>query len=267
GIVWACFALCTIALSIRLYIRYACFHRLLVDDCLMIVSLGVLLAATIENQLHSKYIYTLVNVSNGKELPTEHFLTDIQKGLRSFGTAVILSYIGIWLIKLNFLFFFRRLGAQVTSYVIFWWLVLGFTIACGAVSFGVMQYHCLFGPVEDIITVCSMPSVVRQTYTYFKVSCIVDVVSDALILCFPISILWKIRISIRKKITLSAVFSLVIFTMAVTIVRGSIFGGVYKSIDKDNMREMNVAWIWFWFSIEFTVGKYMPNLSYKEGFC
>lgn len=78
------------------------------------------------------------------------------------------------------------------------------------------------------------------------------------VLCFPIAILWRTRvgISLRKKLILSTIFSLVVFTIAVTIVRGSIFGGVYKSIDENNMKSMNVTWIWFWFSVEFTVCKF-----------
>ncbi|KAI7784409.1 hypothetical protein LA080_009908 [Diaporthe eres] len=37
------------------------------------------------------------------------------------------------------------------------------------------------------------------------------------------------------------------------ITRGSIFGGVYQSISEDNMKQLNVTWIWFWFNIEFDV--------------
>ena len=51
------------------------------------------------------------------------------------------------------------------------------------------------------------------------------------------------------------------FTIAVTIVRGSIFGGVYKSITPDNVRSMNVTWIWFWFALEYIVGEfYIPSI-------
>lgn len=46
------------------------------------------------------------------------------------------------------------------------------------------------------------------------------------------------------------VFSrLVGFTLAVTIVRGSTFGGVYKSTNN----EVNITWVAFWFYVEFTV--------------
>lgn len=75
------------------------------------------------------------------------------------------------------------------------------------------------------------------------------------VLSFPISILWSVNISIRKKLILGGIFGLVGFTIAVTIVRGSIFGGVYKSINADGGSELNVSWIWFWLYVEYTVCK------------
>ncbi|KUJ19324.1 uncharacterized protein LY89DRAFT_581825 [Mollisia scopiformis] len=227
----------------------------------MIVALALLLGNNIQDQLYLKYIYFLESVSNGLVTPGPDFLTDIQKGVKGFGIASLLSFIGIWLIKLNFIFFFKRLSTQLTAYLVFWWIVLGVTIACGAVSIVVVQFQCLFGPIEEMVTSCVMPSTMEQTYNFFKISCIVDVVTDVLIICFPISILWRIRVSTRKKIALAALFSLVIFTIAVTLVRGSLFGGVYKPLNYSDKKEMNITWIWFWFSIEFTVCKCLKDTS------
>lgn len=46
--------------------------------------------------------------------------------------------------------------------------------------------------------------------------------------------------------------------MVVTIIRGSIFGGVYESFDENNFKGMNVSWAWFWFAMEFHVCMYTP---------
>lgn len=84
------------------------------------------------------------------------------------------------------------------------------------------------------------------------------------VLCFPIAILWKVKVTFRKKIVLAAIFGLVGFTIAVTIVRGSIFGGVYKSINATGGNEVNITWILFWFYVEFTVCKSMLLFSIKN---
>lgn len=75
-------------------------------------------------------------------------------------------------------------------------------------------------------------------------------------MCFPIVIVWKVRINLKKKIILFSIFSLVSFTIAATIVRGSIFGGVYKTLVERKRMNMNVTWIWFWFFIEYSVCKF-----------
>ncbi|KAF2142290.1 uncharacterized protein K452DRAFT_358129 [Aplosporella prunicola CBS 121167] len=253
GIIWAGFVICTFTCAGRIYVRYMCFRRLLVDDWVMLFAWVLLLCVAALGQAYLKYIYMLMAVSKGELQPDPNFPRDAKRGLRAFGSAMLFSYLGIWAIKLNFLLFFKRLGNQITAYLIFWWVVLLITIACGAVSIGVMQFHCLFGPIKDIMIICPQYKTLRQTYDFFKVSCIVDCVSDALIICFPIVIFWKVRISLKKKIILSGIFSLVSFTIAVTIVRGSIFGGVYKTINENKRMDMNVTWVWFWFYIEYSV--------------
>lgn len=212
-------------------------------------------------------------VSAGELIPDATFPVKAQAALRGFGIAMLLSYLGIWAIKLNFLLFFKRLGTkEIRSYAIFWWVVLIFTIACGAISIGLMQFHCMMGPIDDIMIKCPQRSVLKQTYDFFKVSCILDVLSDASskcipgpalytpltypVLCFPLYILWKISITLKKKLILSTIFGFVAFTMAITIIRGSIFGGIYKTIEDDKRRDLNVSWIWFWFFIEFSVCKF-----------
>lgn len=57
----------------------------------------------------------------------------------------------------------------------------------------------------------------------------------------------------RKKLVLGAVFGLVGVTMAVTIVRGSIFSPQYKSISNGSREEVNISSVAFWFFVEFTV--------------
>lgn len=73
------------------------------------------------------------------------------------------------------------------------------------------------------------------------------------VICFPIVIVWRVNINPKKKIVLFCIFSLVSFTIAATIVRGSIFAGVYKTLHQNRRVQLSVSWIWFWFFIEFSV--------------
>lgn len=54
-------------------------------------------------------------------------------------------------------------------------------------------------------------------------------------------ILGEVRINLKKKLILYVIFGLAIFAMGITIIRGSIFGGVYKSASVG--LDLNITWI------------------------
>lgn len=181
---WGFFALCVLAFGLRAYVRVVCFHRLYVDDWLMLGALLLALGDNVLCQLGIGYIYDIVAdpnyIANPKFIPGADFLTNTQTGLRQFGTGVILSYIGIWVIKFNFLLFFYRLGSRVRRFRVIWWAVVVVTMVCGVAELATLQVKCLFGSGTYIVTECSLPSSMQDSYTRFKVSCILDVVTDAL---------------------------------------------------------------------------------------
>lgn len=157
-----------------------CFGRLFLEDYLMIFSLFLLLGATIIGQLCVSYIYNMVAVGNGTAIPSLDFMSDTTTGLRSFAALMILNYVGIWLIKLNFLLFFRRLGNHVKTYRIMWWVAVGFNLAAGAIVIGTMDYKCLMPPAEEVFASCNNPQASMRSYTISKVSCSLDVVCDVM---------------------------------------------------------------------------------------
>ncbi|KAI1740238.1 hypothetical protein F4680DRAFT_124993 [Xylaria scruposa] len=252
GIIWGGFGLCIIAYTGRITIRVVCFRRLFAEDYLMTAALLILLAATTLGQLFLKYIYALEDVSNGA-VPSPDFLQETSIGLRSFAALTVLNYIGIWLVKLNFLLFFRRLGNHVTQYRVLWWFVLFVNLAAGITCIGLIDFKCVVPPAEIVFATCNGIDAVTKSYTAAKVSASLDAVSDGLIVAFPFWILWGSKLNMQKKLTLSGIFGLVAFTIAVSIIRGSIFGGVYQSISENHLKQLNITWIWFWFNIEYIV--------------
>ena len=77
--------------------------------------------------------------------------------------------------------------------------------------------------------------------------------NTSIVILFPILIVWNTRLNWRQKLVLSGVFLLVGFTIAVTIVRGSIFGGVYKAVKQSDRQVIDSSWMLFWWYIEFVV--------------
>ena len=264
--------ICLIAFAFRLYIRYHCFQKLLIDDWIMMFALTLLLTVVALGQAFLGDVYTVVDFENGDKIPDASFPDTLLKALRGFGASLTVALVGILAVKINFLLFFKRLGTQITMYLVFWYIVLFITVACGAINIGLMDYKCVFGELSYTLSKCIRRSTIKRYFVFQKVSVILDVISDffskfinsktdtvatkncVLVICFPVLILWNVRIGLRKKIILSCTFGLVALTIAVTIVRGSVFGGTYKSFDKNENRNLNMGWMWFWIFIEFSVG-------------
>jgi hypothetical protein len=60
-------------------------------------------------------------------------------------------------------------------------------------------------------------------------------------------ILWNVRVALRKKIILTAVFSATVIVMAVAVIRVVSVNSVHQNIE--------LAWLHFWTFVENGVGK------------
>lgn len=122
----------------------------------------------------------MMHVQNGQAIPGPDFPDRMSAGLRADGAVLILDTVGIWLIKLNFLVFFYRLGHQIKAYLIAWWISLIFVISCLAVLLGIIPYSCSFGALDHIVVECATESSLNYIYTAYRVSISIDVISDAI---------------------------------------------------------------------------------------
>jgi hypothetical protein len=178
AVLWTLSALCIVAFAARLYVRFHCFQRLLVDDWIMMFALVLLLSIAVIGQVFLVDVYKIVDLENGKVMPDATFPDTMRNGLRGFGAALTIALVGILAVKINFLLFFKRLGTQITTYLIFWYVVLFITIACGATNLGLMDYKCVFGSFEYISMSCTQRPVLKRYFDFQIVSVVLDVFSD-----------------------------------------------------------------------------------------
>lgn len=217
------------------------------------------------------------------------FLSDTEAMLKAAGSSIILFIVGFYCIKVNFLLFFYRLGNRVGRvFWVVWWVVFVIVLACGiaSVTMGVPTFECLFGNIEYTLTTCQTHGYENKFFTYFRVSVALDIFTDALseshyltnhfpvhwgtgmflqktgtnfmvpyapVIGFPVWILWGVRISLRKKLALGAIFSLVGFTIVATVLRGALLSEVFTATTAG--KTFNIPWVWFWFHIEFCTGE------------
>ncbi|KAL5446439.1 hypothetical protein PMIN07_004177 [Paraphaeosphaeria minitans] len=252
-VVWVGVGICAAICILRFWIRLLCFRRLFIEDYLMVGAVAVLIAISAVLQVYLGDLYALLHVQNMLAAPGPDFMNQMARGLKGDAIAIVLSIVGLWMVKLNFLLFFYRIGYQVKAYLITWWVALVMVMACGVINLGMVPYDCMLGSTMHITVTCAMESRVQKIYNLYIVSVIIDVLSDSIIMAFPILIVWKTGLNCRQKLVLSSVFLLVGFTIGVTIVRGSIFGGVYKSVTHTNRQVIDSSWMLFWWYIEFIV--------------
>ncbi|KAK8050965.1 hypothetical protein PG993_002350 [Apiospora rasikravindrae] len=252
GVIWGLFALCFVTLSTRISIRLVCFRKLFVEDYLMIVVLGMMLANAILCQTRMDLVYLIDAVGNGDIDPTPSFNEDMPKALHAVLANTLLCVLGIWAVKYNFLLFFYRLGSNIRLFRIGLWVVVAITTACLAVVLGTTDYPCTTSPVEFLTTHCSTDEGIQRETRSTIINCTFDIFTDVLIIIFPISILWKVRIPLRKKLVLACFFGMILLTIAITLVRATVRHGRVASI---NTQAQNMDWVWFWFTIEFVTGE------------
>ena len=65
--------------------------------------------------------------------------------------------------------------------------------------------------------------------------------------------LWNVRIQMRKKLALIAIFSVTIVVMVVSIIRVTVVHSANENVD--------ISWLYFWSNIEMNTGTYsLPSL-------
>ncbi|KAI0538740.1 hypothetical protein GGR58DRAFT_283636 [Xylaria digitata] len=222
AIVWVGFGLMIVAFAVRAYIRVVSFRRLFLEDWFMLLALVIYLTIAIVSMIYLRALYNLSHI-NEEFVPGPTFETDTMHALQAYTGIVIIARIGLWIIKINFLLFFYRLSYQLLKFRIVWWVVLCIVVATGIVEIGITQYSCLLTDFNTLVTVCSTAESVREGRRRFIVAIVLDVLTDALMIIFPVSLLWISRMSIRQKLALSGIFLLIAATIAITIGRAGVF--------------------------------------------
>lgn len=91
-----------------------------------------------------------------------------------------------------------------------------------------------------MITDCLSRSKYNLSFKFFG--------SDGIaVLSLPIMIVWRVRLPLRKKLILMAVFSLTVIVMAVSIIR--------VAVAYSPNQNFHIAWLYFWSNIELTTCK------------
>lgn len=141
-------------------------------------------------QLFVHYAYDIEAVEKGDTSKYgPDFLSNSKKGFVAIGTCINITIIGVFIVKLNFLLFFRRLTTNTHTliYSITWWAVLLFTVAFAITQIAMQEFGCFFGSIAYIFSGhCTNDAALKRIFFNAIFSATVDAVSDFLSEFFPL---------------------------------------------------------------------------------
>lgn len=136
-------------LAFRIFVRIKSFRRIYADDILVLTAWLMFFASAVVWQSQHSALYEQLALSSGTVIPTPEELAAIKTCFRAECAILIIYYTSLWIVKLSFLLFFRRLGSNVRGQKI-WWCVTGFTVATWATYIGTIDFKCFLRSLIDI---------------------------------------------------------------------------------------------------------------------
>ena len=283
------FALGLISASARCYIRIRVQKHLSIDDGFLFLAICSMVAAIVIMFTFVDTIYMLEALTFGvpdMDLPSNwierafafHKMSTVGLMLVLFTTVSI---------KLSFLFLFKSLINRLRYLIIYWWIIIGLTLAIAAYCFAVhiivcphfykMEYRkfCLGKTIIYELTChpvqCGVGSAGQRTFSLSMSAMILDVIVDLLsnypslstlvvgedwteplVLFIPIRLIWQVRIRWTQKAALTLSLCLTIIIIIIAIIRSSSLR-VKGKIDP--------VWALYWQYITAEVGIIMAALT------
>jgi hypothetical protein len=89
------------------------------------------------------------------------------------------------------------------------------------------------------------------------VNCILDILSDVMILTIPCWLLWKVQISMRRKVALGTVLCLSVFMIIIAVIRVALD----RIVISTGAEAPDTVWLYFWTNFEGAIAIIMVSLT------
>ncbi|KJZ76354.1 hypothetical protein HIM_04083 [Hirsutella minnesotensis 3608] len=178
------------------------------------------------------------------------------------------------LVKLSFLFFYVRLFVvdktgktrivlSVMIALIIMWIVAFFFAKLFECR---LKFWAIWGSPIDLMRECI------RTFQLNYAFCITDFITDVLVIFFPIPMIWRLKLSRRKKFATSAIFLLGIVAVAASLTRLVITAKIVTdgfNPDSDEIPRVTITTYLYWGMVECGLGVVaacLPSLSFLAKF-
>ncbi|KAJ5793386.1 uncharacterized protein N7503_009364 [Penicillium pulvis] len=235
-------------------------QRISLDDYLLIVALGFLLASIIimyAKVIDGMYLTWAIELGmTNVTIPTDIVEVGYKFHLYS-DVCLLISWCSFSAVKLSFLFFFKKLIDRMRVWQIYWRMVFAYTVCVLIYGALVFFVSCPFfnSPKENACNVGKKKDQIVQESISLAV---LDVVGDALILAIPINVIWKIQVRWGQKIFLSFSLCLTVIMIILSIIR--VCGLVYHDL-------VDTVWETYWQFLSAEIGVFLASaVSFRSLF-
>ncbi|MCJ1389307.1 hypothetical protein MMC18_002163 [Xylographa bjoerkii] len=250
------FGVAIISYATRTYIRAIFLKQFSTEDGFLLFAVICLCCATglAYSSMQAQYdsLAVIINGAEGGLIFT--LLDELPQISKEENAAATLWWFVIVPVKMAYLFFFRRLISRLRNFNIWWWCVIAFTIPAGLACVAASWLTCPYFTATGVLWSAADDRVVRDT----TITTVLDIVTDILVVSFPIALLWRVRIALRQKIGLamSLCLSLVMAITAITRISGiKLAGGA-----------VDIVWLAFWQQQECSIAVTMVSVSAFRSF-
>ncbi|KAI4233166.1 MAG: hypothetical protein L6R40_007168 [Gallowayella cf. fulva] len=242
-------AFCMIALAtsftaVRLGIRAWKRRFWLIEDIVVCLAWACFTAMTIGYICVTNAVYRVSKVGEGQTPPYPKLKEDAEYLVKVFFPNTLLLWTTLWLVKFALLLQCRRLVDRRPTYIIVWRIIITLTgvfyIGCIVTEFtSCRSFHHWFTYGQCETERDARASVVSLFYAFA-----VDIFTDLMIMIFPLRILWNLKLSLVRKISIMAIFGVGVVCILTSIIRVSQISSRAKS------RQPSPSWLIVWAIVE-----------------
>ncbi|KAF4969553.1 hypothetical protein FSARC_3236 [Fusarium sarcochroum] len=195
-----------IIVLLRLYARLVLLGLAGPDDWTILAATGIAIVDTVSTVMEAKY-----GMGRHKEDVSPE---DSIEQLKYLYVAILHYNVGMNIVKISFLFQYRRIFQSSRVQKVCFWATIG-VILWACVQVTLLGISCL--PISFLVP--STAGWCLDTLPVWYISSAMSIATDVLIFCIPLPSVWKLQLPMKQKIMVILIFCLGFFVCIISVYR------------------------------------------------
>ncbi|KAL4866919.1 hypothetical protein BDV12DRAFT_210268 [Aspergillus spectabilis] len=220
ALMWIGIILSIIFVAIRTRVQYTHAHKFYINDYWIFFAIIAHIATATVYQIAIPPMYEVQYFDYATGVMDSAFMDRASLFLRLQFAVDFLLWSTLWAVKFSLLFFFWRLFDSVRTPLRAFWIAMVAATGASWVTLVVLQ-NLACDPIKNFFTLgkCSSARDLYYSNLVFRFTVGTDITGDILIMIIPFPLLQHLQVAPRKKLLLTAIFSLPLIPIIFAILR------------------------------------------------